>query len=415
MKKIAIIGGGASGLMSAIITARHGHHVHLFEANDKVGKKILASGNGRCNISNHNLHVNDYFGEDPAFVAFALKEFDFKTFEKFFFSLGLLLEVKDDGKIYPHSNEAKAVTSVLEHYALKCGVAILNNIFIKRVEKIKDRFNLFNESDKKYKEYDAVVIATGSQAAPQLGANDSGYDIAASFQHTIIPAYPSLVQLHLDSAFHHKMSGVKQNATVALYIDNKKEAEVNGDILFTKYGISGFAILDISQKASLALLQYHHVSIGLAFFETMQRQQLANTLTAICNNLASYSVLEILSTLVPSKMAPFIMQSSKIDVQTLSSSLTPKQIKSIVNTLKNWRFEVTQTHGFQHAEVSGGGVSTADINPKTMESNKVKGLYFTGEVLDIVGRRGGYNLHFAWASGYTAALSINSNIGIGGD
>jgi hypothetical protein len=179
-------------------------------------------------------------------------------------------------------------------------------------------------------------------------------------------------------------------------------------------GITTFS-LDISQKASLALLQYHHVSIGLAFFETMQRQQLANTLTAICNNLASYSVLEILSTLVPSKMAPFIMQSSKIDVQTLSSSLTPKQIKSIVNTLKNWRFNVIQTHGFQHAEVSGGGVSTADINPKTMESNKVKGLYFTGEVLDIVGRRGGYNLHFAWASGYTAALSINSNIGIGGD
>ncbi len=407
MKKIAIIGGGAAGLVAAITSAVHGHSVHLFERNDRVGKKILASGNGRCNISNQNLHVNDYFGEEPSFVTFVLEQFDFKTFEKFFFNMGLLLDIKDDGRVYPRSNEAKAVTTVLQNYATKLGVTFFTNSHIEHIEKINNHFNLHVNNTDSYNDYDALLVATGSEAAPQLGANGSGYDIAQSFGHTVIPTYPSLVQFHLDSDFHQKMAGVKQNAHVTLYINNKKEDEIEGDILFTKYGISGFAILDLSQKASLALLQYHNVTIGLDLFSTMERQKLIATISNICNNLMSYTALEIMSTLVPSKMAALILQSSKIDARATAASLNSKQIKQLVNVLKNWRFDVTDTHGFKHAEVSGGGISTLEVNPKTMESKKTKGLYFAGEVLDIVGRRGGYNLHFAWASGYVAANAIN--------
>ncbi len=407
MKKIAIIGGGAAGLVAAIATAKQGHSVHLFERNDRVGKKILASGNGRCNISNQNLHVNDYFGEDPSFVTFALGQFDFRTFEKFFFNMGLLLDIKDDGRVYPHSNEAKAVTTVLQNYATKLGVTFFINSHIEHIEKINNHFNLHVNNTDSYNGYSSLLITTGSEAAPQLGANNSGYNIAESFGHTVVPTYPSLVQLHLDSNFHQKMAGVKQNTHVTLYINNKKEDEIEGDILFTKYGISGFAILDLSQKVSLALLQYHNVTIGLDLFSTMKRQKLIVTISNICNNLMSYTALEIISTLVPSKMAPLILQSSKIDAGTIAASLNSKQIKQLVNVLKNWRFDVIDTHGFRHAEVSGGGVSTLEVNPQTMESKKTNGLYFAGEVLDVVGRRGGYNLHFAWASGYIAANAIS--------
>jgi predicted Rossmann fold flavoprotein len=202
------------------------------------------------------------------------------------------------------------------------------------------------------------------------------------------------------------MAGVKQQAHVTLYINGKKEDDITGDILFTKYGISGFAILDLSHKASFALTQYSDVSIGIDLFNDMNPQQLSATIRSICNHLPEYTILEIVTTLIPSKMAPLLLQNTTIASQTKAKDLHTKQIKQLVNAFKNWRFSVTQTHGFAHAEVSGGGVCTAQVNAKTMESLKIKGLYFGGEVLDIVGRRGGYNLHFAFASGVLAAKSM---------
>lgn len=404
MKKIAIIGGGASGLMSAIMTAQKGHDVHLFEANAHVGKKILASGNGRCNISNKNLHVNDYFGENPAFVSAALQTFPFEAFETFCFAMGLLLHSKRDGRTYPRSYEAKAVTSALARFALHCGVHIVTDTLVTHITKTNHLFHLHVNSHA----YDHVIVATGSEAAPQLGANASGYAIARTFGHNIIPTYPALVQLHLDSSLHRKMAGIKQHAAVTLYIDNVKNEAVVGDILFTRYGISGFAVLDVSRSASLALCQCRHVTIGLDLFVTMPRQKLLATLKQLCHTLENYTLLEILSILIPSKMAPMLLQHCHLAQDEPAHSLSGRSMKSVVNTLKDWRFEVTQTHGFEHAEVSGGGVDTTEINPETMESLHVKGLYFTGEVCDIVGRRGGYNLHFAWASGYLAAQAINA-------
>ncbi len=404
MKTVAVIGGGASGLMGAITAAKKGHTVHLFEKNAQVGKKILASGNGRCNISNTNLHVNDYFGQNPSFAATALKRFTFDDFNAFCFEIGLLLDVKEDGRVYPRSYEAKAVTTALRRYALHCGVTIFTDTFIEKIEKLQEHFHLHVNSHR----YDAVVIATGSEAAPQLGASASGYAIARAFEHRIVPTYPALVQLHLDDIYHAKMRGIKQHAGVTLYVDNVNEQRAAGDILFTKYGISGFAILDISHRASLALSQHHNVTIGLDLLPKMERQKLLATFKQMCLNLPEYTLLELLTLLIPSKMAPLLLQYASLEAATPVHKLPTKTIKTVVNTLKNWRFIVTQTHGFEHAEVSGGGVDTTQINPDTMESLHVKGLYFSGEVCDIVGRRGGYNLHFAWASGHLAAQALDS-------
>lgn len=402
---IAIIGGGAAGLMAAITAAKEGATVHLYEQNRAPAKKILASGNGRCNISNARLSTADYFGEKPEFADFCLKNFTFEQLQKFCKSIGLFLNILDDGRAYPLSNEAKSVALSFESAAKSCGVQLFTEQSISRVEKLEEKFYLHGE-EKLPQAYDRVLIATGSEAAPQLGGSALGYAIAESFGHTILTTYPSLVQLHLDSSIHEKISGAKLEAEVTLFLNGKKEQTIKGDILFTKYGISGFAILDISQKASEALLNYQRVSIGLDLLPLFDRQALSTQLLSLSQSLGGYTMATLLSGLLSIKISNALLEDAKIAPETLAKELSIKTAKQIVSKIKDWRFEVKETHGFKHAEVSGGGVSTAEVNEKSMESLKCKGLYFAGEVLDIVGRRGGYNFHFAWASGYLAAKEM---------
>ncbi|QOY55516.1 NAD(P)/FAD-dependent oxidoreductase [Candidatus Sulfurimonas marisnigri] len=392
-KKIAIIGGGASGLLCAIFCAKKNLFVDIFEQNSKCAKKILVSGNGRCNITNVNLSSNDFFSDNPLFTEFALKEFGFKEFEKFCDSIGLLLDIKDDGRAYPLSNEAKSVASLLQNHAKYLGVNIHVNSKITDIKKL-------------IAEYDAVVIATGSEAASHLGGNRDGLEFAEEYTHNIIPTYPSLVQFHLDSSIAHKMSGAKINGEVTLLINNKKDSTCSGDILFTNYGVSGFAILDVSQRASVALMEYAKVDIAINLLPNFNAQKLSAHISKMALSMPEFTIADILAGLIPVKIAHGLLEDLKISATTCSSEIGIKLSKKIANQMLNWRFEVNETHGFRHAEVSGGGVDTTEVNPKTMESLKQKKLYFCGEVLDVLGRRGGYNFAFAWASGYLAAKDI---------
>ncbi len=392
-KKIAIIGGGASGLLCAIFCAKDSCEVTIFEQNSKCAKKILVSGNGRCNITNRDLSKDDYFSDNPSFVCDAIENFGFKEFEKFCNSIGLLLDVKDDGRAYPLSNESKSVASLLLSYATNLGVKIHTDT------KITDIKKLLNE-------YDSVVVASGSEAAEHLGGNRDGYEFAKKFEHNIVSTYPSLVQFHLNSAIAHKMSGVKTVGEVTLLINNKKDISCHGDILFTNYGISGFAILDISQRASIALMEYAKVDISINLLPTFNAHKLSTHISNLAKNMPDFSALDILAGIIPLKIAQGILESLDIPKTTSAKDIHTKLTKKIASQMLNWRFEVTDTHGFRHGEVSGGGVDTTEINPKTMESLKQKNLYFCGEVLDVVGRRGGFNFAFAWASGYLCAKGI---------
>ncbi len=373
--------------------ARKNLHVELFEQNSKCAKKILVSGNGRCNISNRDLSTDDFFGENPSFTEFALKEYGFREFEKFCQSIGLILDVKDDGRAYPISNEAKSVASLFLHHAKNIGVTIHTD---KKITDIKELL----------KNYDSVVVATGSEAASHLGGNRDGMNFAKLFGHNIVPTYPSLVQLHLNSQTAKKMSGAKINGEVTLLINNKKDLTCSGDILFTNYGVSGFAILDVSQRASAALLEYAKVDISINLLPNFNSQKLSSHISKIASDQPDFTILDILTGLLPFKIAQGILEDSQIPCSASKEDINTKLCKKIANAMLNWRFEVSETHGFRHAEVSGGGVDTTEVDPKTMESLKQKNLYFCGEVLDIVGRRGGYNFAFAWASAYIAAKNI---------
>ncbi len=393
MKKVAIIGGGASGLLCAIFCAKDGASVDIYEQNSKCAKKVLVSGNGRCNITNTKLSANDYFSDNSAFVEDALKEFGFIEFQKFCNSIGLILDSKDDGRVYPLSNEAKSVAKIFEDYALGLGVAFHRDTKIENIKELQEK-------------YDSVVVATGSEAASHLGGNSDGHSFAKEFGHNIIPTYPSLVQLHLNSSVAKKMSGAKINGEVTLLLNHKKDITSSGDILFTNYGVSGFAILDLSQRVSVALMNYEAVDLSVNLLPAFSAQKLSSHILQVAKSVSSLTILDILVGLIPVKIAQNLLESLEISDTLKSKDIHTKLAKKIANAMLNWRFEVSDTHGFRHAEVSGGGVDTTEINPKTMESLKCHNLYFCGEVLDIVGRRGGYNFAFAWASAYMAAKNI---------
>ena len=404
MNKIAIIGAGAAGLTAATILARNNIQVDIFEQNSKNAKKILVSGNGHCNITNKNIDTANYISDNPEFVEHALRRFGYHELEKFMNSIGLLLFSKEDGKCYPLSYEAKSVLSAFEETLANLDVKFFNDHRIDSV--IKDETFTLTCKEKSYGGYDGLIIASGLKAAPQLGRNDDGVKFAHSFGHTVLELYPSLVGLHNDSVYNDMLSGVKISGEVSVYVDKFKEKSIKGDILFTAYGVSGLAVLDISQIASKALLNHQDVEISLNLISGFNPQSLSSQIVNLCKTVPQNSFLSVLSGIIPSKLATVILKETNIDPKMQAVHVNTKMIKGIINKLQNYRLKIIDTHGYKHAEVCGGGVDTYEVDAKSFESKKVKGLYFAGEVLDVIGERGGYNFQFAFASGYLCAQHI---------
>ncbi len=405
--KIAIIGAGAAGLIAAITAKRVDKNVELdiFDINTAIGKKILASGNGRCNISNINAQTENYIGENSSFVSFCLSQFDFSHFKKFSKSIGLLLDIKEDGKVYPLSNEAKSVIKLLQSQMEGLGINFIASTKILDIKKINDKF-ILNSEDKKFENYDKVLISSGLAAAPQLNSTEIGLNLAETFGHTFNMTYPSLVGLQTDFEYKSRLQGMKKESLVSLYIDGQKEKEIEGDVLFTKYGVSGFAILDISQYAVYPMYLYQDVQISINLFPKQSRNEVLGMLESLIKSLPNENLENLLSGIVSNKLASVILDVIKVNKETKAKDINAKNIRAIVNTLINLRMKIIDTQGFKHAEASGGGVRTEEIDEKTFESKKCKNLFLAGEVLDIVGNRGGYNLQFAWASGYLAGKSL---------
>jgi predicted Rossmann fold flavoprotein len=380
-RKIAIIGAGASGMMCAITAKKQNSEldITIFEKNDKIGKKILASGNGRCNIINTAFDETNYHAGNPLFVKKALEQFSFATFKKFCLDIGLVLDVKEDGRCYPLSNEARSVVTLFSKALSEQGVQVRLEHDVGQIRHEKGVFFVDDEP------FDTLVVSSGLGAASQLGSSEDGLDFARSFGHTVAPTFPALVGLELADATK-RLFGVKMRAKVSLYVDGLFKEEAFDDILFTNYGISGFAILDISTAASYALSLGSSVYIEIDLLPQFDRNALFTLLRKVDGDLTG---------LLPAKLVDIV---------------SSKSIKETTHNIQHLRFDVSATHGFDHAEASGGGVLTSEINPHTMESQKINGLYFTGEVLDVVGERGGYNFAFAWASGYNAGKSLAGEI-----
>ncbi|MBN1840348.1 MAG: NAD(P)/FAD-dependent oxidoreductase [Campylobacterales bacterium] len=404
MKRVGIVGAGASGLVCAIEATRKGNEVFLFEKNSKVGRKILATGNGKCNISNQNIMLDFYHGEAISNIKEVLKRFDVLTCKNFFSKLGLEFREGEAGKLYPMSHQASSVVDLLLHEARSLGVQICLESEVVAIEKKEGHFVL-HVKEQTYL-FDACVIATGSLAMPNLGSSGSGYDFAKAFGHQVIVPFPSLVQCVCEEAYVALASGVKVEGVVELFVENQKVQCATGDLLFTPYGLSGSTILEISRKVSLAMVRGEKVHVVLDMMPMFSKEALQSLLQKRVSIAKGKSLSLWLEGMIPKKLALLILHHEKLLHVKEASELSAKELKKIVFALKALRLHVTQTKGFESAEVCAGGVDLREIETKSLQSRRVENLYFCGEVLDVDGDCGGFNLHFAWASGFCVGQSL---------
>lgn len=399
--KIAVIGGGASGLIAAIAAARNGAEVTVYEKLNKVGKKILATGNGRCNYTNMNMSIDRFHGKNIKLAESSFSFFNLNKTLNFFEELGINPYVGDLGKVYPSSLQASSVLDVLRYEAQRLKVEEIIEFQVTELRKSKDKFSIIGNG-KNY-EADKVILATGGKASPQLGTDGDGYELAKTFGHKIIEPFPALVQLKLKGKYFKRITGIRFDGVVKGFTDNNIIREDEGELLFTEYGISGPPILQISRKVIEELNKGVKVFIAIDMFPHLTKFDLYDLLSKRFNKLSYKSMEDGLVGFINKKLISVILNEAGFeDLSKNCGKLNKKEIFKIIEILKDWKFEVTGHNTWQQAQSTAGGIDLSEVNPKTLESTKVKGLYLTGEILDVDGDCGGFNLQWAWSSGYTA-------------
>jgi predicted Rossmann fold flavoprotein len=399
--RVAVIGGGASGIVAAIAAARKGADVTILEKNQRIGRKILATGNGRCNLTNIDLSITNFHGKNPKFAFAALSRFDFKATIEFFEQLGIVYKIEEGGKVFPVSNQASSVLDVLRYELEKTGVKTICEAGVVKIKKRRADFEICLGDGRVYYA-DRVIIATGGRAAPHFGSNGSGYALAKSLGHTIVEPFPALVQLKLASNYLKHLQGVKFEGGAELIVDGRAVQAASGEILFTAYGISGPPIFCLSRKAGEFLQNKKNVSLKLQLVNTLTPEELEDLLTRRFQSGPGKSSAFSFVGYLNKKLAQVVLKEAGVDINKPAGQITAAERKKIVHYLKDWRFPVTGNTSWPAAQVTAGGVDVKDIDGSTMESKLTSGLYFAGEVVDIDGDCGGYNLQWAWSSGYIA-------------
>lgn len=401
-KRILIIGGGASGIIAAITAARNGAEVILVERNPRIGKKLLATGNGRCNYTNVNVDVSCYHGHHPHFVKDVLGAFGVQETLDFFEQLGIVPKVEEFGKVFPMSGQASSILDVLMYELNEAVVSIVCNAYVRSIRKEKNSFILTLEDDTEMTG-DHVILAAGGKALPSSGSDGSSYSMARELGHTTTEIFPALVQLKLEGAFFKQIEGVKFIGSAEIIHQGKSLAKDSGDILFANYGVSGPPILQISREAGKLLQEHQEVFLRLTILNSMNREELRNLLIKRFNFMPQKTLAFSLVGLINKRLIPVILKEAGLtDLKRTVASLTVQEREKILEILQDWRFLIRGTKSWPSAQVTAGGIDTKKINPETMESRIVKGLYFAGEIIDIDGLCGGYNLQWAWSSGYVA-------------
>lgn len=401
--KIAVVGGGASGIVAAIAAARLGAEVTIYERLDRIGKKILSTGNGRCNYTNINADIENYHGKNPSFICDAIGRFWTSETRAFFEELGMLTKIEKNGKAYPYSLQASAVLDVLRYETEEVGVRVVTDFEVESVRKKDGGFII-----KSYKNdtafADKVIISTGGRASPFLGSNGSGYKLCESFGHKTTSLYPSLVQIKTETAIVKALKGIKLDVAVSVS-SGKKEIGSFGEVLFTDYGLSGPAVFNVSGFCA----KNPDAVIALDLLPEIEREELFKLLKSrrrAARNLETYFV-----GMINKKVGMAVMKYAGVLPYARSAdTISDGEIKRLCEALKGFSLKVEGTMSWNNAQVTAGGIVTDDVNSKTMESRLCDGLYITGEILDIDGDCGGYNLQWAWSSGYIAGVSA-----VGGD
>ena len=405
MCKVAVIGGGAAGLIAAGMAAQNGCQVTLFEKNSKVGRKIAITGKGRCNVTNA-CDVDTFMRNIPCnsrFLYSAVMGFDMQAVQDFFEALGVPLKIERGNRVFPVSDRATDIVDALFR-------------FVKR-EKVKLVFEPVTDiqaqdgqitgvvTAKGFQSFDQVILATGGVSYPGTGSTGDGYRFAQKLGHTLVPPKASLVPLCAKGDICPRLQGLSlKNVAVTIWENGKKKYEDFGEMMFTHFGVTGPVILSASSHMRDFSKNQYELTIDLK--PALDEKTLDKRILSDFHEKQNSDFINALGKLLPKKLIPVVVGLSEIPPHMKVNSITKQQREGLVKLLKQLRISITGPRPIAEAIVTSGGISVKEISPKTMESKIVKGLYFAGEIIDVDGYTGGFNLQIAWSTGYRAGISV---------
>ena len=398
--KVCVIGGGAAGMMAAITAADCGHHVLLLERQARVGRKLMATGNGRCNLTNRHAAPEHYHGEDRGFCAYALEAFDVEATLQWFEYHGLVTVTEDSGRVYPYSNMAGSVLDVLRYALERPDIELRAGSVVTRIRRRGSAFSVETEEGNFIA--DKVILCAGGAAGSKVGGVMDGYQLAKHLGHHRTALYPSLVQLKTDPTYPRALKGVKAEARVTIRRVGEVLAENRGEILFTEYGVSGPAVFEISRAAATG---GEGLAVELDFLPDWTEKDTTDWLRQRRDTAGEREAGSLLAGTLHSRLGQMVCKAAGFTSQS-AAALTEGDLRKIARQLRHFTLEIHGVCGFDQAQVTAGGLRTDEFDPQTMESRLVPGFYACGEVLDIDGDCGGYNLQWAWSSGHLAGLLL---------
>lgn len=400
---VIIVGGGASGMFSALVIKRYRPDlkVAVIEQLPRVGKKLIVTGNGRCNISNTDLSINRYHGENVAFAEYALNKFDYISTEKFFNDFGLIFTVEENGRAYPYSLQASSVVDVLRFSLEERNIGVFSETKLLSFEKNNNSF--FLKTDNGGFECKKLIVAAGLYSGgKKIGSSGDVYEMLKNKGYKTVKTTPAIVQIKTDNKLTRSLKGIKVNADAALLINGKSVKKEYGEVLFCDYGLSGPPIMQLSREVDR---MQGDKKIILDLMPEYDFTKLYDIIKHRASMMQNRLLGEFFTGMLNKRLGQSVIKLCKLDCNS-PILLKNSDIKAITSVVKRMEFKVTGTNGFENSQVTAGGLDTKQFNPKTMESYIHSGLYCIGEILDIDGDCGGYNLQWAWSSGYCAATDI---------
>jgi len=416
-----IVGAGAAGLATAIFARRSNSaaRVVLLDGARKPGAKILVSGGGRCNVTNTVVNDKDFWGGKRTIVRQILRAFPASRALSFFNDLGVALHEEPGGKLFPDSNRARDVLDALLNGARACGVDLRAGVRVHSVSPTNGGFAV--NSSAGVLRASSVVLATGGQSLPKTGSDGAGYDVASALGHTIVPRTPALAPLILESgtpySIHPKLAGVAVNGEISVWIEGALAQRLDGALLWTHFGASGPLVLNASRHWARARVDGRAVQLTLSYYPGKSFEEVDSRLRTSraggrallrASRFTGHATVRAqLASNMPDALARAILEVVAIPPDRLVADLTRDDRRRLVHALTEWPLPVSDTRGYNFAEVTAGGVALDEIDPSTMASRKCRGLYLVGEILDVDGRIGGFNFQWAWSTGFVAGSAIS--------
>lgn len=427
---VGIVGGGAAGMTAAIRAARLGARTVLLEGNDRLGRKILSTGNGRCNLGNEKLDIDEYYTDNPGILKGFLDKFGTRETVSFFRGLGLMVKSKNGG-LYPVCEQASAVLDVLRYELASAGVQVVTDCRVDKIGRGRAGVIRVSGGGRDYS-FDRVVLACGGMAAPKTGSDGSGFRLARQLGHSLVPLAPALVQLKCREDYFKSVAGVRAEAELSVLWQGECAARERGELQLTDYGISGIPVFQLSRVVNYILAGVKEgarsgekgripgknpppgeVEVVVNFFPDYREEELERMFLERQAARRRCTAEEFFTGMLHKKLMLLFIKLAGLRPSEDMEGADPGKVRQVYRLCRQWRVHVTGSNSYDNAQVCAGGVPLDEVTGE-LESKKSAGVYFAGEILDVDGRCGGYNLQWAWCSGYLAGSAAAGSRRAGG-